>query len=572
MQKSIFILFVFFGLNFSFGQNEIEINFSEKYVDEEWDEFINSTAINESDFIVKEINGSIWVIDSILSYRVNESGWFLINSEKVIERDDKGRDITTIRELFDLETSEIYSKELINSTYHDSGIFKTRMTRLWNSAIENWADTTSYVVLDTFGRTLLDFHRKWDSQNNEYVSGEKYISTYSANGVIQKRSVFIWSKEKKSWINRRQTIYTYHNNVEDVLYQIWDIDLDRWENYIFSKAYFNTDGKIIEGVRQRWDRENQIWNNNSRGLYLYEYNPFIFTAISQRWNKDQSNWGNLRKVIDKYNNQGWKSEKIEQNWDAISSQFVNYKQEIFDYNYKGKKIFELMKLWDNVNSSWYNVNQRINSFDSIQNIETLLFQTFDIEKSVWVNQRVVYTYFELGEIVKVLNKNWNEDLSQWDNYLLHTYIFDLKGNRINNLRQKWDKSNSSWINIWQVNYEYDSQGNRAHIVSQDWNNQLSSWIDRTKVDFYWSEYELTSIDKIMTDLVKVYPNPAYDKINVVFEKSKQDDFVEIISISGKVLLQKNINKTNQIDISNLANGLYFIKNSYGEIVGKFIKN
>lgn len=67
------------------------------------------------------------------------------------------------------------------------------------------------------------------------------------------------------------------------------------------------------------------------------------------------------------------------------------------------------------------------------------------------------------------------------------------------------------------------------------------------------------------------PNPATTTLTIVGVTGST--IAEIFDISGKLLLSKQLN-TNQIDISSLAKGLYFIKLSTaeGSVVRKFVKN
>jgi len=61
-----------------------------------------------------------------------------------------------------------------------------------------------------------------------------------------------------------------------------------------------------------------------------------------------------------------------------------------------------------------------------------------------------------------------------------------------------------------------------------------------------------------TDLVNVYPNPTAG--NIIIKTNEIIDQIEIVNISGKTVVI--INPANQIDISNLENGIYFIKISF----------
>ena len=62
-----------------------------------------------------------------------------------------------------------------------------------------------------------------------------------------------------------------------------------------------------------------------------------------------------------------------------------------------------------------------------------------------------------------------------------------------------------------------------------------------------------AIEEIDTQIIKVYPNPAKDIVNVVCENDK----IQLMDINGQLLMVDVTN--NQIDISTLPNGVYLIK-------------
>jgi hypothetical protein len=82
--------------------------------------------------------------------------------------------------------------------------------------------------------------------------------------------------------------------------------------------------------------------------------------------------------------------------------------------------------------------------------------------------------------------------------------------------------------------------------------------------------EMTNESSITKSSIIVYPNPAIKTLyfNVIINYS----IVEVFDISGKLLLKKQLD-SRQLDISNLSQGLYFIKleTNEGMVVKKFIK-
>jgi hypothetical protein len=69
--------------------------------------------------------------------------------------------------------------------------------------------------------------------------------------------------------------------------------------------------------------------------------------------------------------------------------------------------------------------------------------------------------------------------------------------------------------------------------------------------------------KDLTDLIRIYPNPAIDIINIEIEHyliSEEDYEIEIIDLQGKVCINLLTNKPcSSVDVSALENGPYFLR-------------
>jgi hypothetical protein len=80
----------------------------------------------------------------------------------------------------------------------------------------------------------------------------------------------------------------------------------------------------------------------------------------------------------------------------------------------------------------------------------------------------------------------------------------------------------------------------------------------------------------ISDNISVYPNPASDRINIIFRDRIADATnVEIFDTFGRMVLLENIsNNVNNIDVSGLTKGMYLIKikNEHTEVVTKFMKD
>ena len=62
-------------------------------------------------------------------------------------------------------------------------------------------------------------------------------------------------------------------------------------------------------------------------------------------------------------------------------------------------------------------------------------------------------------------------------------------------------------------------------------------------------------NKNKNNTFQILPNPARDYLEI---KTNQNGRCQIIDISGKILIEKDISNSNKIDVSDLSNGIYFI--------------
>ncbi|MBK6643619.1 MAG: T9SS type A sorting domain-containing protein [Bacteroidetes bacterium] len=85
----------------------------------------------------------------------------------------------------------------------------------------------------------------------------------------------------------------------------------------------------------------------------------------------------------------------------------------------------------------------------------------------------------------------------------------------------------------------------------------------------------SGIDKLDPTSVILYPNPAENYLNLLFQNEAQKYVVDIVSQDGKVCIQKSLGsiRTENMDISTLASGVYFlrIRNSTDVVNLRFIK-
>ncbi len=122
----------------------------------------------------------------------------------------------------------------------------------------------------------------------------------------------------------------------------------------------------------------------------------------------------------------------------------------------------------------------------------------------------------------------------------------------------------------------------------EWNNSYYSWVVKLDSNGCFTpgcmsddtirEVTVVKTEEIVINLtanVAVFPNPATDHINVVFPEDYKPVRCNIFDIMGREMsININIKDYEQIDVSGLNSGLFFIRarDKSGKIaVGKFVK-
>jgi uncharacterized delta-60 repeat protein len=116
--------------------------------------------------------------------------------------------------------------------------------------------------------------------------------------------------------------------------------------------------------------------------------------------------------------------------------------------------------------------------------------------------------------------------------------------------------------IWITDFDIQPDGKIIFTCNSSAPYQGATYIGRMLMSNSFS-----SIQENATTHLSIYPNPAN---NVVTVNANQNTIVSILNLQGKVLDQITVNKGQQIDVSHLSSGVYFIKTSEGQLA-KFIK-
>jgi hypothetical protein len=372
--------------------------------------------------------------------------------------------------------------------------------------------------------------------------------------------------------------------------------MNRYNNDIFVAGSFTHAGGCMVNGLTKWD--GNVWTKFGSGLKTSDGNSGIGLCL-----KEIDNTLYLGGVFDsidgvachslaKFNGTGWSSVNNFPLF-SITPGYINwvydielYNNELYVcgnfYNYPQMTIDHIAK-WDGTN--WVNVGNGIHG--GIRDARKMV---------VFKNELVVAGRFSKsvnptnpGENIGKWNgTQWSElgsgtddiidDMKVKDGNLYICGAFSTAGGISAHNLARWD--GSKWCGFGNtINYGIITSldflndtlyiGGGFIIVNIDtiWN--MAKWTGGTYIDTCSSTIGIEENENQLHSIT-IYPNPATNTLYI--NGLSGINTAEVYDISGKLLLSRQLN-TNQIDISALAKGLYFVKLSAeeGSVVRKFVK-
>jgi len=125
-----------------------------------------------------------------------------------------------------------------------------------------------------------------------------------------------------------------------------------------------------------------------------------------------------------------------------------------------------------------------------------------------------------------------------------------------------------------MNGSWDAYASAAATMSGSMYSMTRAGVQSFSPFAVFDENTTLSVDEIAANIaVSVYPNPATDVINISVTGNNNDMNAEIYNVSGQVVYKAAVQNHSSINISNLPDGMYYIKLN-GETANgtqKFIK-
>jgi hypothetical protein len=346
-----------------------------------------------------------------------------------------------------------------------------------------------FFVTSLFSQITYDtsFTRQWNNVSNDWEDFDRIITTYD-NGLVISELI--------------------QTNQSDV-----------WVNYNL-KAYYYSDGHVIEEFEQYWNDAKLKWEDNYRKIYSYDREGKL-THITHQ-NIFKGKYVNATKEIMIYTPEGKLKEKVIQKYEKAWTNFLRYQ---YYYNSNDLLLNENLASWDG--KEWEN---------------DVLFDYKYNEKN------------SLAEKTKIKMKG-----SKKINMMNEEFCYTQNGVLNEHLVYLWDKSSHDWT----------SYGKSIFVNSDDY--YVLSMLTHEKKNNNWKNYFITEFSgnyNIKTrddvgDCMTFAIHPAdfgnFAKVEF-YNPFKEVYHVSIMNADGELIAATTTDGNNiSVEADNLIKGLYFVE-------------
>jgi hypothetical protein len=401
----------------------------------------------------------------------------------------------------------------------------------------------------------------WDKGTSQWVASHKYKYTYDANGNMTQEIYYKGGGDSQFvTYEKYECTYDANSNMTQKLYyyEWWGIGGQLIADFAEKHEYiYDTNGNMIQELDYCWDESTSQWVAYQKYEYTHDANGNLTQEFYYDWDKSASQWGAHRKFENIYDANGNLTQCLGYGWDESTSQWfaASYKYEC-TYDANGNIIQDLEYEWDESASKWFALRKHEYTYNANGNMTQEIYYDWVESTSLLVAyNKYEGTYDANGNMTQEIYYIWDESTSQLVTREKHEYTYDLSYKLSNLILPKWFK----WYDWFTYNKSF-FVNKQIKAYSYRWNATDNTFVQDQKNILYYSEQNVTNVDKKETENMSLYPNPAKDKVFIQTPKNVTISKISVYTFSGQWIREVNAAKAiTEIDISDLAKGIYFIK-------------
>ena len=452
---------------------------------------------------------------------------------------------------------------------------------LWDSYYDNWIPfyrryrdspipiTKREYAYDANGNMTLDIEYGLES-TNQWVYSKKWEFAFDENGKQTLESGYDWDATTSQWIGKdgypkSETTYDTNGSMTLKISYNWDYEANLWYADHKEESTYDANGKITLRTGSQWNYNTNQWNATWKEETAYNENGNQKISISYSWDKTTSQWveGDKNKYESTFDVNGNLTLYVGYEWDKTTSKWISASKYEYTYDENGKQTLESYYVWVRTTNLWVNNSKRECTYDVNGNQTLLSVYTWDAPTNQWIGfGKVEQRYDVHGNQILYSSYVWDAT-SQWRVYNKEESTYDAKGNGTLYAKYNWYYYINQLVGFGEkYEWTYEDNGRMTLCFQYNWDTITSKWIDNTKTTYYYSDHNITNISQTLETQLRVYPNPATNKISIATNSNLQGETtVCIFNMNGAILKQEKFQSQNliEMDLSAMAKSIYLLQ-------------
>ena len=482
---------------------------------------------------------------------------------------------------------------------------------------EQWNPLTRWRYEYENGLKVFGYTAHWNSFDQVWDNREKSLYYYTDSLLISD-STFRNRSVPVNWEPKYSNQFSYNANGKIIYKKRFTIDYETyawWLEYA-DTIYYNAHQYDTLKIHYSRDHFDSIFYPSSKHSYKYDDKGHRIFSQSAYWNHNQRKLVNSSKTIKKYDAYGNSILNEYYDWNEESSNWLGSNKYGYVYDQYKNELGRGFYFWNSTDNLWEGDYSYIDSLDySSPNSELnypfwyeythkITTRTYNKWQSgKWVDYNVYDYHYSLH--LDDLNTSSTIDTSTCQTYtspsgktLNNSGVYsDTIPNRAgydsiiviqltihpmdksvsmetNELRALLDGATYQWLDCSNDFAPIEGETNQSFAPETDGNYAViiknGVCVDTSECLVYTKTGLVASPQSIKT--IEAYPNPV--KNYVAFDLGTETTaHLEILNISGKVVLLGSVKSDNPISLQHLDYGVYIYKIAIEDkvVTGKFIK-
>lgn len=457
--------------------------------------------------------------------------------------------------IFSQNENELLIKELIASPVFINDTIMVRDSSI--SYRFNGTDSIPFYKLintafNNSGMPEEIFYYSYNTNNQQFEPNTKVTIKYFDNSSITEETHrYEYNSADGSWHLVNHNLYNKHSN--ELLREYYGYDISYTSFIAGSKTTFeyNEQKYLLSIYAEKIDINSQTLVNDRKIEYQRDENNNDTAVLHYEWLNDL--WEVQTKTFKNYNGNQL-SEEI--NYVPGDNTWNWTDKIIHTYSSDGSVDTSTYYNWYEEYEFWYIERQRVSKIIDEKIPVFVILRNYDFVTETWSSTDKTSWIYENNILVNMMEESWIDD--EWKPIHEVNYYYNSDEYIDSTISKYFNTFDTTYFSLENDYFNYNSDNTIFSIMHFSKHQQQD--FTKTYTTYFYNSPFVTpdAIKEIASLKLKLYPNPAWQSINISSDIELRK--LSIYNIQGQKILSQDIDyyKNTNINISSLKSGLYLI--------------